>query len=76
MQAAQYLHAVAMHGQPVAGPLGIKATAHHLWAADAMGHQRRPPGLHAVEQQACQQIARSLSRHHRDAGRMPFAHGL
>ena len=67
-QAAQQLKAVAVHGQLFAGPPGVKAALRHLGAANAAAGQARPQVLQAIEQQAREQIARGLARHHRDAG--------
>ena len=67
-QPSQHLHAVAMHGELLAGPPGSKTPALHLRATNAAGLQPRPMGLHAVDQQACQQVTRCLARHHGDAG--------
>ena len=67
-QPAQHVHAVAVYRQFVAGPPGSKAAARHLRPANAAGLQPRPMRLHAVDQQARQQVARRLARHHRDAG--------
>ena len=67
-QPAQHFHAVAVYRQFVAGPPGSKAAARHLRPANAAGLQPRPMRLHAVDQQARQQVARRLARHHRDAG--------
>ncbi|MNU88201.1 hypothetical protein D3C71_780060 [compost metagenome] len=67
-QTAQHFHAVAMHGQLLAGPPGIKTPALHLRATNAAGLQVWPMGLHAVDQQTGQQVARCLARHHGDAG--------
>ena len=69
-QLAHQLQAVAVHGQPLAGPPGIEAAALHLRAADAQALHARPALLQAVQQQTRQQIAGGLTGHHGDAGHL------
>ena len=62
---AQHLD-IAAHRQLVVWPPGGKAMLGHARAADAEGLQRRPALLQAAEQQAGEQVARSLAGDQRD----------
>ena len=75
-QAAHQFEAVAMHGELVAGPPGVKAAPSHLRPADALADKIRPQVAQAIQQQTCQQIARGLARHHGDAGGLTHARVL
>ena len=67
-QPAHQFQAVAMHCQLVAGPPGVKAAPFHLRTANAMRLQLGPEGVHAVQQQAREQVAGGFARHHGDTG--------
>ena len=67
-QAAEHFDAVAVYGEFVAGPVGLEAALHHLWAADACGLQVGPAGTQAVQHQTCKQVTGGFARHHGDAG--------
>ena len=64
IDAAQYFHAVAMHGEQFAGPVGIKTLRLHLRPANATGLPLRPALPHALQQQASEHIARGFARYH------------
>jgi len=49
-QAGKHVPAIAMYGQALAGPPGVKAALHHVLTTHAKAAQLRPARVQAVQQ--------------------------